>query len=692
MMRYRSEAAAGLALAALTFLAFSPTLDNGFVGYDDADYVTKNEHVLGGLRWAGAGWALTTGAASNWHPLTWVSLQADVTLFGPGPWGFHLTNLLLHCANAVLLFAALRLLTKALWPSALAAALFGLHPLRVESVAWVAERKDVLSGLFWMLGLLAYGWYAARPGWGRYLLVAAALAGSLLAKPMAVTFPFVLLLLDWWPLRRVPPAGPGPGGVRGAWRRWRGLVLEKAPLLALAAASCVVTLLAQRRALSGLSDVPPDYRLANAVRSAVAYLGLTVWPVSLGALYPYRDVAAWEWGGAALLLVLVSGAACWAAARGQPWFLVGWLWFLGTLVPVIGLVQVGRQALADRYTYLPSIGLAVLAVWGIAALAERWPALKAGRLGWGVLLGLLGLLSWAQTHYWHDPVLLWEHTLEVTGPDNPYAHLALAEALAERGDVEEAGQQYEAALAGAPAEPDVQFGAGVFLLKRGELAGATEHLAEAARLDPGSAAKQYDLATALLLQGRIEDAAAHSSRALEIDPNYAPAYFTLGLAAARQGQGERAVDQLRRAVALAPGDLNCRCALACNLCRVGRAEEARAEFREASRLDPDWPAGYDRTAWALATHPDARQRNGPRAIDLAETVCFATEAKQPLYLRTLAAADAEVGRWDRAEEAAGKALGLARSAGAAGLAAALEQQLGLARAHQPVRDAELGPP
>jgi tetratricopeptide (TPR) repeat protein len=307
------------------------------------------------------------------------------------------------------------------------------------------------------------------------------------------------------------------------------------------------------------------------------------------------------------------------------------------------------------------------------------------------LLALLVLLTWAQTHYWHDTVLLWAHTLEATGPANDFAHLALAEALAKQGELDLARPHYAAALEADPGNAEVQFAVGLFLLKDGNPQQAVRHLEEAVRLDPDGVPKRNNLATTLFQQGRTDEAIAHGQEVLKVDPNSVPALFVLGLAYGRQeSELDRAVAYLRKAVELAPGDVNCRCALARNLCRAGRAEEGRQEYREAFRLDPAWAEGYDRTAWALAAHPEAAQRNGPRAVDLAETVCLAAEGRRPQYLQTLAAAYAEVGRWDRAEETNVKALELARSSGPAGLTAALEEQLALARAHQPVRDAGLG--
>jgi tetratricopeptide (TPR) repeat protein len=671
-MRYRREAAIGLALAVVTYLVFSPALDDEFLrAFDDQLYVTGNEHVLGGLSWRNLGWAFTTDEAANWHPLTWVSLQADSSLFGPGPRGFHRTNVLLHAANAVLLFLALRRLTGAVWPAALAAALFALHPLRAESVAWVSERKDVLSGLFWMLALLAYAWYAERPAWRRYLLVVVPFALGLLAKPMVITLPCVLLLLDYWPL----------GRLKFEISNLKSQILEKLPLFALSAVSAVVTTLAQRSAVSSLGRLPLGVRLANALVAYATYLGKTVWPLHLGAMYPYpvQGVPAWQWAGAAALLAAITLLAV-LLRRRHPYLIVGWLWFLGTLVPVIGLVQVGRQALADRYTYLPSIGLAIMAVWGAAGLAVRWRVGPvAALLGAGALV-IFGALAWIQTLVWHDDETLWEHTLEATGPPNAWAHLWLAHALAERGEFAEAARHYAEAARDDPFSSEVQTQAGLFLLRTGEVGRAVGHLERAARLAPGDAAAHNALATGYFAQNRIADVITQSGEALVIDPNSAGAYYNLGCARARLGEDEEAVACFRKVLGLDPGSAEAHCALAHVLNRRGQTGAAAEEYREASRLSPRWTAGYDRAAWFLASHPDPARRNGPRAVELAEMACEATGGQDPHLLKTLAAAYAEAGRWDRAEETARAALRLA--AGDRGLVSELEGHLRRYQAHE----------
>ena len=411
----RSPLVLGGVLALLTVLTFLPSLGNDYVLLDDPLYVTGNPEVRQGITREGLAWALTANVANNWHPLTVLSHMLDVEVFGLAPAGHHLTSLLLHLANVLLLFAALHRMTAAAFRSALVAALFAVHPTRVESVAWIAERKDVLSGLFWMLALLAYVHYARRPSLGRYLLVALAMALGLAAKPMLVTLPCVLLLLDLWPLGR---------------RGLRRLILEKIPLFALSAASCAATLSYQETSLAPLEALPWDLRFSNAVVSYATYLGKAFLPRDLAVFYPFpAEIPVWKAAGAAALLLLLTGLALWRARR-SPWLLVGWLWFLGTLVPVIGLVQVGRQAMADRYTYLPFIGLFLAMVWGAAELVERRDVFRPvlGALSVLAILGLAGMTR-AQVRHWQDSVALFRHALAATG-DNHLARRGLAKALA----------------------------------------------------------------------------------------------------------------------------------------------------------------------------------------------------------------------------------------------------------------------
>jgi hypothetical protein len=514
----RREWLLALLLAAITLAAFSPVCGCDFVNFDDPEYVLHNPAVHCGVGAEGLRRAFTSITVANWHPLTLLSLQLDYQFFGLDPLGYHLTNLGLHVANTLVLFLALVRLTGQPWPSFLVAALFGVHPLHVESVAWVSERKDVLSTLFWMLALWAYAAYAARPRLGPYLLVLSALALGLLAKPMLVTLPCVLLLLDFWPLGRL-------GGLleAGGLRKLGWLIVEKVPLLLLAAVSCAVTLQVQRGggAVRDLEQFSLGLRLANAVRSYASYLGQTVWPYDLAVFYPYPDVrwtAAPVW--ASLLLLVCLSVLFVAVARKLPYLLVGWLWFLGTLVPVIGLVQVGLQAQADRYTYIPLVGVFLLFAWGLADLARAWHQERAVGMLAGLLLAWCLVLTWGQAHTWRNSVVLWRHALEVT-PANDVAQGQLGLALLRQKKLDEAVVYLRQA---ARARPDVAVyrnHLGLALLGQGEIEASRAELEAALRLYPRYAAPHYNLGTGYARQARWPEAAAHFRRAVELEPEQA---------------------------------------------------------------------------------------------------------------------------------------------------------------------------
>jgi Flp pilus assembly protein TadD len=582
-----------LALVLATAAAFGRCCANGFVNYDDDVYVTGNRHVQAGLSASGLAWALTTTEALNWHPLTWLSLQADSQLFGLRAWGFHLTSVLLHAANVLVLFLLLDRMTGRPWPAALAAALFGLHPLRVESVAWVAERKDVLSTFFGLLALLAYLAYARRPGLARYLTVALLFALSLLAKPMLVTLPAVLLLLDFWPLGRlrlgrsavpaVAAHAPGPAPVP-PWR----VLAEKVPLLALAAASAAVTLYAQQRggAVRSLEQLPLPARVGNALVSYVRYLGLTFWPADLAVFYPQsgEPLPGWQVAGAACMLALLTLGAL-AQARQRPYLLVGWLWFLGTLVPVLGLVQVGDQALADRYTYVPSIGLAVVLAWGAAEWADRAPRVRPV-LAAAALAVLLACCvgTWRQVGFWRDGRSLWGHALEVTA-DNYTARNNLGRALVEEGgDPHEAEGHLRAAIRLQPDAWRPYTNLGPALDRQGRLAEAVDCYRRSLALNPNQVLARNNLAIDLGKLGCLDEAIAQLTEAIEFDPDSAETCHNLAFALSRQKRNAEALAYGERAVQLEPGSARFHSLLAYLLLQRGDREAAAVHRREAERL------------------------------------------------------------------------------------------------------------
>lgn len=550
-----------VALAALVVFVFAPVRTFDFVSWDDPWYITRNANVAGGLTWQSAAWAFTAGAPSYWHPVTWLSHLADVEIYGLDPGGHHVTNVLLHAANTLLLFGLLRRLTGRTGRSAFVAALFAIHPLRVESVAWVSERKDVLSALFWMLTLRAYVWYVREPRARRYVVVLLLFVLGLMAKPMIVTLPIVLLLLDWWPLNRIGNgASAGPGLSRGAtsrsqWAEWWPLVREKLPLLGAAAAAGVVTIAVQAAegAVAGFDLLPPSARVAHALLGYVTYIRRMFWPAGLAAFYPYVwNLPPW-W-------VLVSAAAGLAVVtalvvrlRGsRPALAFGWFWYLLTLVPVAGLVQSGAQSSADRFTYIPLVGLFVMVAWGVPALVARW---RPGRTMLP-LVAVLVVLAFAaasrqQVYYWKDSFTLWSRALEVTA-GNHRAHAGLAEALAGEGRLDEAVAHYREATRLLPGVAEWHNDLGVVLTRQGLVAEAAAEYEKAVLLRPRFVEARNNLGAMLARQGRTSEAVAQYTEALRIDPDNALARQNLGLALADQGRLDDAIRECLAALRLEP--------------------------------------------------------------------------------------------------------------------------------------------
>ena len=542
-----------LALAALTLAALSPVLRNAFVNYDDGPYVTENAQVRRGITGAGVVWALTSTAASNWHPVTWLSHMLDVQVWGLDPRGHHATSLLLHTLSAVLLYLLLEGMTGARWPSALAAALFAVHPLHVESVAWVAERKDVLSGLFLMSSLAAYHRYAQRPGPARYALVALCFALGLMSKPMLVTTPFVLLLLDYWPLGRPGPGTPRPApgtpsAVRWSWTR---LVLEKIPLFALAAASCVITLVAQSRggSVTLLERLPFPQRALNAAISCAGYLIKMLYPVRLAVFYPHpQNRVAWAWGAAAGLGIAVVTVLV-VRARRRPFLAVGWLWYLGALVPVIGLVQVGVQSMADRYTYLPLIGVFVMAAWGLAATGAR---LRPWAIAVAVAaLCALSARTYVQAGTWRSSFTLFSQALAVT-ERNAEAHNGLGNVFYREGRLAEAESQYREAIRFDPENPELSFNLGLALSQRGRLREAETCFRRALQQGPDRPMFHNSLGRVLQRLGNLAEASERYRRAIELDAGYVLPRIGEGSLQFQLGNYAAAAAHLRVAARLQP--------------------------------------------------------------------------------------------------------------------------------------------
>ncbi len=501
-----------LFLVIVTLAVYWQVGNHSFVNYDDNLYVYENPYVQAGLTIENIMWAFIATYAKNWHPLTWLSHMLDCQLYGINPGWHHLTNVILHIVNTLLLFLVLRKMTGAFWQSGFVAALFALHPLHVESVAWVSERKDVLSTFFWMLTMWSYAWYVQRPGYverpgnNRYYLVLLFFFMGLMAKPMLVTLPFVLLLLDYWPLNRFQHGQSG--GISDSEQRWLALRLiwEKVPLLLLAAASSVMTFLAQQSggALRSLNVVPLTVRVSNAIVSYVSYIGKMIWPRKLAVLYPHPGMLpGWQVAGACLLLVFISFLAV-RNVRRYPYFAVGWFWYVGTLVPVIGLVQVGEQALADRYTYVPLIGLFIIIAWTVPDLLARWRYRNAGLATIAALLLLILMATTrSQVKYWANSTMLFEHALDVTA-DNHVAHNHLGLLLLKEGRVNEAFIRFSEAVRIKPEYAYAHNNLGLVLKEEGSLEKAICHFREALRINPNLVVAQKNLRKALEVREKID--------------------------------------------------------------------------------------------------------------------------------------------------------------------------------------------
>jgi Tfp pilus assembly protein PilF len=538
----------------LTLAVFANVRTFDFVSYDDPWYVTNNPHVAAGLSWAGVWWALTAGYLFYWHPATWLSHMADVQLFGLNPGGHHVTNLLLHVAGTLTLFGFLRRATGAEWRSALVAALFAVHPLHVESVAWIAERKDVLSTFFLMLTLWAYVAYAEARTTRRYLIVLLCFALGLMAKPMLVTLPVLLLLMDIWPLGRTSVRSAGwfssPRAAPGTL-----LIREKVPLFALAAVVGMATFVVQSQvgAVGTLAQLPVSYRLANAVLSYVRYAWQMVWPSGLAVFYPYPPALPPWWhvvGGGALLIGVTILAV--RAANRRPWLLVGWLWYVITLLPVIGLFQAGDQLMADRFTYVPLVGLFIIVAWGGADLLQRQPRLQpaAAVVALGVVLAC-AVVARGQVQYWRNSETLWRRALAVT-TGNHRAHAGLAEALARQDKTDEAIAEYRQAL----------------------------------RIVADQAEWRNNLGLLYARQDKVIEAMGQFAIATRVRPGFVDAHNNLGAMHARAGQWSAAIAAYAEAIRLAPDNALAHGNLARALASEGRITEAMRECQEAIRLDP----------------------------------------------------------------------------------------------------------
>jgi tetratricopeptide (TPR) repeat protein len=595
-----------LLLTVVVLVFYNSVVHNGFI-YDDDGYITGNPHVRAGLTWATVKWAFTTYEQANWHPLTWLSHALDCELFGLNPAGPHYANVLLHAANVILLFLLLQSATGFRWRSLMVAALFALHPINVESVAWAAERKNVLSMMFFLLALYAYGGYARRPGLRRYAVVACFFALALLSKPQVITFPFLLLLWDYWPLCRIgAPADPGSvaqgGNLPRSWSGW--LVLEKLPLLLLSAASAVVTMKAQKAggAVQTFSQYSLPLRLETAMVSYVRYLEKALWPSKLVALYPHSThlYPAWQVGAAVLVLMLVTALVL--RARDQRYLAVGWFWFLGSLLPMIGLVQVGFQAMADRHAYLPFVGLFLMWTW----LAADWAKTYQLRAAWLAIPAVcyvlvLGALTYRQVGYWHDTSSFWQRTLALT-QDNYVAEDNLGEFLFSQGRTEEAAAHFRAALAIRPDGLTANLNLGAYEDRRGHLPAAIERYQMVAGHagDVGMRATAYGSLGFIYRQmGQSMKAKQCFETALQVAPGRARATIGLGLIAQDNGDLAEAIRQYSRAVSVQSSDV-AYLLLAQALRQQGHSDEAEAIYERLSRFSPNLPEAREEAKTLLS--------------------------------------------------------------------------------------------
>lgn len=674
-------------LVSITWAVFGQTLRHDFVNLDDHTYVYENPLITQGVTADGLISAFTHSHARNWHPLTTISHMVDCQLYGLQAGWHHFTNVVLHTLAVLLLFLVLKQMTGAFWQSAFVASLFAIHPLHVESVAWVSERKDVLSAVFFMLTLGTYVHYVRKPSLGRYLFVVLLFGFGLMSKPMLVTLPFVLLLLDCWPLGRIRGQRSEVGS------RLRRLITEKIPFFTLSACSCAATLLVQIYSTERIEQLPFIWRLNTAAVSYVAYIWQMFWPARLAAFYPHPNdqLPLWQIFLAFAFLISVSFLAIlWIKKR--PYVFTGWFWYVGMLVPVIGLIEAGEQARADRYTYLPQIGLYVLITWGVADLVETMTRRKFDKRfatsapptgpsgsrniqsngaeyhGYKVLCAatataIIVVLSWCafvQASYWKNSETLWNHTLAVTS-NNGVAHNNLGHLLLRRNELDSAISHFEAAL---------------------EIRSRTT----AAHYDLGGALIENNLGTALARKGRLTEATSHYDKAIELRPDYGDPYFNLGSVLFQQGRTDEAIAQWQKALATQPNDAGFHTALGSAFLKKGFHKDAIAEYEHATEIFPRDLVARNNLAWLLATSSDSSVRDGKRAIELAEQTAQLSNGKDANYLRTLAAAYSEVGRFSEAIAVTQQAAGLATRQGKADVVDRLKKDLVQYQEQVPLRE------
>jgi len=586
------------ALAVSTLLVFWQVRNFDFVNYDDNYYVSENQHVLNGLTTGNIIWAFTTGHAANWHPITWLSLMLDCQLFGTNPGWMHLINLLLHIVNTLLLFTVLKKMTGSLWPSAFVAAAFALHPMHVESVAWIAERKDVLSTLFWLLTMATYLAYICRPVAFRYALTLVLFALGLMAKPMLVTLPFVLLLLDYWPLGRfAAPRAVKTATIPDRRRVLYRIIIEKVPLLAIAAISSAITFLVQRAGgtVANIDVLPLNSRISNAFLSYATYIGKMFWPQNLAVFYPleaegsipFRQVAM-----CALLLLVISILVIYFGGKRR-YLIVGWFWFIGTLIPIIGIVQVGGQAYADRYTYIPYIGLFIIIAWGLPELLSKWLYRKiALGIVAAMVLTAMGIGTYRQVGYWKNNSTLFTHAVEVT-PNNWLAYNNLGDEYGKLGRYQDAIESFKQAIRIKPDYAETHNNLGFAYGKLGRWQDAVEAYKQAIRIKPDYADAHYNLGFAYGNLGRYQESIEAYKRAIRIKPDYADAYYNLGGTYGKLGRYQDAIESFKQAIRIKPDLAEAHYNLGVAHGKLGRWQDAVEAYKRAIRIKPDYAKAHD---------------------------------------------------------------------------------------------------
>jgi tetratricopeptide (TPR) repeat protein len=648
-------------------------LSNDFAYYDDEPYITANTHIQKGLSWTSIKWAFTSiGYSDNWHPLTWLSHMLDVQLFGLKPAGHHFTNLFIHILATLLLFGFLFSTTGLLWPSAFVAALFALHPLHVESVAWAAERKDVLCAVFWFATLWTYAYYVRRPNIKKYALVFILFALGLMAKPMLVTLPFILLLIDYWPLERLTLNR----------RSFGWLVAEKLPLVMLTIASSIITIIAQHGAIGSLQKCPLGIRVSNAIISYCVYLCQTFWPMKLSVFYPYPLPQPVNAILCLLLLTAITAVVIWSG-RKKKYLITGWFWYIVSLVPVIGIVQVGSQAHADRYTYIPLIGIFIMVTWGlyvIAAEMTRLKKLSANVILFAIFIGMC-FKTREQIGYWKNGITLFTHGFDVTkGNANEIAYYNFGNLLSQAGRTDEAVSYYRKALELNPNHAETHNNLGLLLESLGRTDEAITQYLKALEHNPKVEAHN-NLGTLLAKTGRTDEAMVHFLKALEINPNYRDAHYNFGLMLANMGRTDEAVAHFMKALEIDPNDGGAHFNLGTLLAKTGRTDEAMVHFLKALELNPNNAethnnlgtllADMGRTDEAIAHYRKALEIN-PDAIEPLQNLAFAFVQK---------------GQWTDATSVVQRALDSATYAGNEERAKTIEQIL--TRIHEAVNSSKV---